>query len=355
MRILTVVGARPQFVKAAPVSRALRERHEEVLLHTGQHYDDSMSDVFFRDLRIPSPDIHLGVGSGDAGPRMAAMIRGVGDAIRRRAPDVVLVYGDTDSTFAGALAAHAAGTRIAHVEAGLRSGNLGAPEEINRICTDHMSDLLLAPTPSAADALRAERARGRIEVVGDVMLDACLSVAAAARALGVPAKLGLAPRAYYAATLHRAENTDDAGRLSAIVRTLGDLDLPVIFPCHPRTRHALTRLGFGRRVGGLHLIDPLSYPEMMGLLADARGLLTDSGGLQKEAYFLAVPCVTLRDETEWTETVASGWNRLAGADPALIRQAVAALKAPGEAPDLALYGGGTAAGAVARLIGELPA
>lgn len=355
MKVLTVVGARPQFIKAAPVSRALRERHEEVLVHTGQHYDEAMSDVFFRDLRIPAPDVHLGVGSGDAGARLAAMTRGIAAAVREREPDAVLVYGDTDSTLAGALAAREARRPLAHVEAGLRSHNLRMPEEINRICADHLADLLLTPTPSSAEQLRAERARGRVEVVGDVMLDACLSVADAAKALGVPAKLGLAPRGYYAATLHRAENTDEPSRLAAIVGTLDALDLPVVLPCHPRTRQALAKLGLEKGLRGLRLVEPLPYPEMMGLVAEARGLLTDSGGLQKEAYFLAVPCVTLRDETEWVETVASGWNRLAGADAARIRAAVAALKPPGETPDLAFYGGGRAAERVARLVSELGA
>ncbi|MCE9637860.1 MAG: UDP-N-acetylglucosamine 2-epimerase (non-hydrolyzing) [Planctomycetes bacterium] len=357
MRVLTVVGARPQFIKAAPVSRALRRLGEEILVHTGQHYDESMSDVFFRDLRIPPPDVHLGVGAGsvtaDPGPRLAAMTRGIAAAIAARKPTCVMVYGDTDSTLAGALAAHEAGLPLAHVEAGLRSHNLKMPEEINRIAADHISDLLLPPTPSAAATLRAERVRGQVVVVGDVMLDACLSVAEAAKALGVPAKLGLTPRGYYAATLHRAENTDDPVRLAAIVGALDSLDLPVVLPCHPRTRGALGRAGLLDGLTGLRLIDPIPYPEMMGLLAESRGLLTDSGGLQKEAYFVAVPCVTLRDETEWVETVHSGWNRLAGADAARIRAAVAELKAPGESPDLAFYGGGHAAETVADCVARL--
>lgn len=355
MRVLTVVGARPQFVKAAPVSRALREKHEEILLHTGQHYDEAMSEVFFRELRIPPPDVNLHAGVADVrdpGGRIAAMIRGIAAAIAERRPDAVMVYGDTDSTLAGALAAREAGLPLAHVEAGLRSRNLKMPEEVNRIAADHVSDLLLCPTPSAAATLRAEGARGRVEVVGDVMLDACLSVADAGRAMDVPGRLGLKPRGYYAATLHRAENTDDPTRLRAIVTTLDALDLPVVLPCHPRTRGALAKAGLAPS-GGLRLVDPVPYTEMMGLVADARGLLTDSGGLQKESYFLGVPCVTLRDETEWTETVASGWNRLAGADPARIRAAVAAMQAPGARPDLAFYGDGRAARVVADLVGEL--
>lgn len=355
MRIVTVVGARPQFVKAAPVSRALRRTHEEVLVHTGQHYDEAMSEVFFRELRIPPPDVNLHAGSGAPGPRIAAMVRGIASVIAERRPDAVLVYGDTDSTLAGALAASEARVPVAHVEAGLRSHNFRMPEEVNRIAADHISALLLCPTPSAAQTLADEKVRGRVEVVGDVMLDACLSVAEAGRAADVPGRLGLSRGGYYASTLHRQENTDDPARLAAIVSTLDSLDLPVVLPCHPRTRQALARCGMAKPRGGLRLVDPLAYSEMMGLVADARGLLTDSGGLQKEAYFLGVPCVTLRDETEWTETVASGWNRLAGADPERIRDAVRLLRAPGAKPDLAFYGSGQAAERVASLVSGIAA
>lgn len=352
MRVLTVVGARPQFVKAAPVSRALRTRAEEVLVHTGQHYDDVLSAAFFRDLEIPAPDVHLGVGSGAPGPRLAAMIRGVAQAIRDREPDVVLVFGDTDSTLAGALAAREAGTRLVHVEAGMRSGEAGAPEEVNRIATDHLSDLLLATTASAAETLRAERARGRVEVVGDPMLDVCLAEIEAARSLDVPASLGLVEGGYLAATLHRAENTDVAARLATIVRTLDGLGLPVVLPCHPRTRKALNDLGLGDDLHALRLVEPLSYRRMLGLIAGARGVLTDSGGLQKEAFYVGVPCATLRDATEWTETVTAGWNTVVGADPDRIRAAVAAFGAPRPPRDLATFGNGGASEAVARCVTE---
>ena len=343
MRVLTVVGARPQFVKAAAVSHVLRERHEEVLVHTGQHYDAALSDVFFRDLNIPAPDAHLGVSSGAAGPRLAAMIRGIAGIVSSRRPDAMLVYGDTDSTLAAALAAREAGVRLAHVEAGLRSFNLRMPEEVNRIASDHIADLCLCPTQTSAAELRREKARGAIEVVGDVMLDVCLRAAAAARALNVPARHGVAPGGYYAATLHRAENTDDPARLASIMAALDSLDLPVLLPCHPRTAAALARAGLGAGRGSLHLLPPAPYPQMIGLMADARAVLTDSGGLQKEAYFLAVPCVTLRDETEWVETVAGGWNRLAGADTVRIRDAVEAAKPQAAAPDLEQFGGGRSA------------
>lgn len=339
MRVLTVVGARPQFVKAGPVSRALRERHEEVLLDTGQHYDDALAGAFFRELGLPAPDVRLGVGSGEPGPRLAAMIRGIGGAIRARRPDAVVVYGDTDSTLAGALAARETGVRLAHVEAGLRSFDLAMPEEVNRVATDHVADLLLCPTETAAARLRTERARGRIVLTGDVMLDVCLAAAERARGLGVAARHGVARGEYYAATIHRAANVDDASRLAGIVGTLDSLDLPVLLACHPRTSDALK----GRTFANLRLLPPLPHAEMLSLVADARALLTDSGGLQKEAFFLGVPCVTLRDETEWVETLASGWNRLAGADPARIRAAVAAIAAPREAPDLGVYGDGHAA------------
>lgn len=343
MKLLTVVGARPQFVKAAPVSRAVRVRHTEVLVHTGQHYDDALSAVFFRELGIPEPDAHLGVGSGDPGPRSAGMIRGIRREIGRHRPDLLLVYGDTDSTLAGALAAREEGVPIAHVEAGLRSHNLRMPEEVNRICTDHISSLLLCPTAGAAERLREERASGRIEWVGDVMLDVCLEAAERGRSMDVPGRFGLAGAGYYASTLHRAENTDDASRLAAIVEALDSLGLPVVLACHPRTRKALERFGLLRALHGLRVVDPLPYAEMLGLVAASRALLTDSGGLQKESMFLGVPCVTLRGETEWTETVEAGWNRLVGADTARIRSAVENLTVPQAGPDLEAFGGGRAA------------
>lgn len=347
MRVLTVVGARPQFVKAAPVSRALRPRAEEILLHTGQHTDDAMSAAFFRGLSLPEPDLRLDVTDLPPGRRLAAMVRGIGAAIRERRPDRVLVYGDTDSTLAGALAAAEARVPLAHVEAGLRSGDRTMPEEANRIATDHLADLLLAPTAHAAGALRRERTAGRIEVVGDVMLDACLAAAPSARALGMPARFGVPAQGYHVVTVHRAANADSAERIAQIVRALDALELPVLFPCHPRTRAALARLGLDGGLARLRVVDPLPYAEMLGLVADARVVLTDSGGLQKEAMFLAVPCVTLRDETEWVDTISAGWNRLAGTDPGRIRAAIAAAVRPAAPPDLAAWGGGRAAERIA--------
>lgn len=350
MRILTVVGARPQFVKAAPVSRALRQEFEEVLLHTGQHYDEALSDVFFEDLRIPAPDVHLGVRATTVGERYAEMTRGISRVLRERDCDAVLVYGDTDSTLAGALAARLAGCSLIHVEAGLRSFNQRMPEELNRIVTDHLSDLLLCPTSASAEQARIEQVRGSVVVVGDVMLDACQNVAETARAIDLGERFGVEPGEFYSATLHRAENTDDRGRLAAIVGTLGSLDRPVLLPCHPRTRAALDRHGLADELGDLRLLEPVRYAEMLALVLGSRALLTDSGGLQKEALFLGVPCVTLRDETEWTETVEQGWNTLVGADPDAIRRAVDAIGEARPEPDLAPFGGGRAAERVADAV-----
>jgi UDP-N-acetylglucosamine 2-epimerase len=362
--VLTVVGARPQFVKAAAVSRALRRRHGEVLVHTGQHYDAGLSGVFFRDLGLPEPDAHLGGPAGGPGAtvgstvgpgaRLAAMVRGLAREVGERRPDAVLVFGDTDSTQAGAFAAREARVPLVHVEAGLRSDNLRMPEEVNRIVADHLAGLNLCPTPRAAERLARERVSGRTVVVGDVMLDVCLEVAAHLRAAApegqAPHWPGAPETPYLAATVHRAENTDDPVRLSEIVRGLDGLGLPVVMPCHPRTRAALRRAGLERSLSGLSLVEPLAYPDMLALLLGARALLTDSGGLQKEAMFLGVPCLTLREETEWPETVELGWNRLVPAEARGIARAVAELTRPPGAPDLAGWGGGRAAEAVVEAL-----
>jgi len=349
MKVLSIVGARPQFIKAAAVSRELRRRATEVLVHTGQHYDDEMSAVFFRDLGIPQPEHSLDVGSGSHGEQTGAMLARVEAVIRDERPDWVLVYGDTNSTLAGALAAAKLHVPVAHVEAGLRSFNRRMPEEVNRVVTDHLSALLLCPSEVAASNLADEGIRAGVHVVGDVMADVLLDVAARVRETSaVLTRLGLEEGGYALATVHRAENTDAPERLQAIVDALASLPFPVVFPVHPRTRGALARLP---RAPGARLrrIDPVGYGDMVRLLADARVTLTDSGGLQKEAYWLGVPCVTLRDETEWVETVASGWNRLVGADRDRIVAAASAAARPVERP--LLYGGDGAAAArvVARL------
>jgi UDP-GlcNAc3NAcA epimerase len=357
MKILTVVGARPQFVKAAVVARALAARGiEEALVHTGQHYDEGMSGRFFSELGIPAPWRNLGVGSGSHGVQTGRMLEGVERAILDARPDRVLVYGDTNSTLAGALAAVKLGVPVDHVEAGLRSYNRAMPEEINRVVTDAVADLLLCPTKAAVAALARE---GRLEAsgvrcVGDVMYDAVLAFGG--RDVALPADVeSVAGRPFALVTCHRAENTDDPVRLAGILEGLRlvSRDLPVLLPAHPRTRVAMASAGVDAPAG-VHVVDPVSYLEMLSLLGRASLVLTDSGGLQKEAFFAAVPCVTLREETEWTELVDVGWNALAGADPARIAAAAQAFldgrPRPPRPDDL--YGDGHAA---RRIVDELEA
>ena len=318
MKVLTVVGARPQFVKAAVVSRALA-RHEgvrETILHTGQHFDEALSDVFFRELGIPEPAYHLGIGGGTHGQNTGRMLEGIERVLLDERPNWVLVYGDTDSTLAGALAAVKLHLPVAHVEAGLRSFNRRMPEEINRVLTDHAADLLLTPTPTAVENLcREGLPEARVRWVGDVMYDAALHFGRLAdRKSAILKQLRLQPHSYILATVHRAENTDDPARLEAVFEGLAQVaaEIPVVLPLHPRTRKALERLGWLERARErLRLIEPVGYLDMVALEKNARLIATDSGGVQKEAYFFGVPCVTLRDETEWVELVEAGWNFLA--------------------------------------------
>jgi UDP-GlcNAc3NAcA epimerase len=313
LRVLTVVGARPQFIKAAAVSRAFAESGfvDEDILHTGQHYDDRMSDQFFREVWLQPPAVNLEVGSLSHGAQTGRMLEGIESVIQERRPDWVLVYGDTNSTLAGALAAVKLHVPIAHVEAGLRSFNRRMPEEINRVVSDHVADLLLAPTETAVRNLAAEGLAGaKVRNVGDVMYDVALD--AGQRAASESTALedhGLTHKGFVLATVHRAENTDDATRLQAIVGGLAEvaLTMPVVFPVHPRTRPRLD--GF-ELPPGLVLADPIGYLDMARLEAAAAVVATDSGGVQKEAYFHGTPCVTLRDETEWVELVELGWNRV---------------------------------------------
>jgi len=343
--ILTVVGARPQFIKAADVSSALRQQHREILLHTGQHYDECMSEQFFRELRVPKPDYELGVGSGTHAEQTGRMLVGIEEAVQRERPAVVLVYGDTNSTLAGALAATKLHVLVAHVEAGLRSFNRRMPEETNRIVADHVSDLLFCPSDTAARNLAREGITRGVHVVGDVMAETLRQFSDAASNGRLLASLGLTRGAYVLATVHRAENTDDADRLQAIVTALEQLDDPVVLPAHPRLRLALHHV---RRqpAAQVRLIEPVGYLDMIELQRHARLVMTDSGGVQKEAYWLGVPCVTLRDETEWVETVEAGWNRLVGADTTRILDAARSCTRPSLHPEL--YGGRGAVDAIVR-------
>lgn len=331
-----MVGARPQFIKAAPVSRAIREKHREYLVHTGQHYDDNMSGVFFRELGIPAPDAHLGAGGGSHASQTAAMLMGIETVLQRERPDWVLVYGDTNSTLAGALAAAKLHIPVAHVEAGLRSFNRRMPEEINRVVADHLSSLMFCPSEVSQRHLADEGIIDGVHVVGDVMADALLSTASLADASEVLERHGLVQGGYLLATIHRAENTDDPDRLGGILRAFGAINRRILLPLHPRTGKAIERSGLVVPPN-ICLAGPLGYLDLVRALRDADAVMTDSGGLQKEAYWLGTPCITLRGETEWVETVEGGWNRLVGADEERIVFAASNLSRP--ATRLPLYGG----------------
>ena len=353
MKVLTVLGARPQFIKAAPLSRLLRQNHTEFLVHTGQHYDEKLSSRFFDEFNIPNPDVNLEVGSGLHGEQTGAMLAGIERTILAFGPDIVLVYGDTNSTLAGALAAAKLCIPLAHVEAGLRSFNRSMPEEVNRVLTDHLSTWLFAPSRGAARQLELEGITSGIHVVGDIMLDTLRLTTAHDKDndSGVLLNnLRLTRGAYHLCTVHRAENTDSRVRLSGILEGLSNLSLPVVLPLHPRTRISLQRHGLSLPPNAV-AIDPLGHKDMMCLVQSAKGVLTDSGGLQKESYYLGVPCVTLRDETEWVETLATGWNRLAGADPDRIREAIKATPGPTH-PHPTLYGDGHTAVRIASILSQ---
>jgi UDP-N-acetylglucosamine 2-epimerase len=356
VKVLTVVGARPQFVKAAPVSRALRDEHNELLVHTGQHYDDAMSAAFFRELEIPAPDLNLEVGSGSHATQTADILRRLEPVIGENEPDGVIVYGDTNSTLAGAVVAskmqYGNGRRpwLAHIEAGLRSFNPAMPEERNRIVADHLSDLLLAPTPAAIDNLAGEGLAQRSELVGDVMVDTFRWAAPLADAHLPDVARDL--DGYVLLTLHRAENVDDPQRLASLIAMLG-VGRPVIFPVHPRTLEAIGR-GALELPPNVRAIDPVGYLAMLALERHAAAIATDSGGVQKEAYLAAVPCITLRGETEWVETVAAGWNRVVDVGAGALRSALddeRFMDRGRPRPDL--FGDGMAAGRIVAALEDL--
>ncbi len=344
MPIVTIVGNRPQFVKAAAVSRRLRERHEELIVHTGQHHDDELSRVFFDELGVPLPDHQLHAASGSNTAQTARILAELEPVLVAAQPELVIVYGDTNSTLAGALAAAQLRLPIAHVEAGMRSFDRSMPEELNRVLVDHAADLLLCSTPTAVENLARESAQGESHLVGDVMADVSLAFQELARERSTAvADRGLDSGGYLLVTAHRAGNVDLPERLLRLVELLEALPGPVVFPVHPRTRRRLEEDGLLERlvaVDGLELAPPLGYLDFLELARNARAVLTDSGGVQKEAYLLGVPCVTLRDTTEWVETIDSGWNVLVDLDR---EAALAALdrSPPPERPEL--YGGGHAA------------
>jgi UDP-GlcNAc3NAcA epimerase len=343
MRVLTVIGNRPQFVKAAAVSGPLRRNHQEVLVHTGQHHDDELSQVFFNELGLPAPERQLGIGGGSNTSQTARMLTALEPVLAEVAPHVVLVYGDTNSTLAGALAGAQARVPIAHVEAGMRSFDRSMPEEINRVLADHLSDLLLCSSEVAVENLRREGVGALVELVGDVMVDVALMVQPRARArVDLLAAYGITRQQYVLVTAHRAGNVDDPTRLEMLVELLLAIPMPVVVALHPRTRRRLEEgalLDRLRQGGRVILTPPLGYLEFTALLCNARTVVTDSGGLQKEAYLAGVPCITLRPNTEWTETVERGWNVLVDLSGAAVLDALAR-ELPVDRPRL--YGDGHA-------------
>lgn len=353
-KIVTIVGARPQFIKAAAVSREILKhpgRLVEVMVHTGQHYDPNMSQVFFDELEIPAPKYNLEVSGGTHGAMTGRMLEGIEQILLEEKPDWVLIYGDTNSTLAGALAAAKLHIPVAHVEAGLRSFNMRMPEEVNRILSDRVSTLLLCPTALAVDNLAKEGLSEGVHNVGDVMYDVALFYRERAKAQSqVLSQLDLKEGAFALATCHRAENTDDPQRLGEIMAGLADVavQMPVVLPLHPRTRNLLKTHGLEHYLNAIRVVDPLPFLDMVALEQAANVILTDSGGVQKEAYFYRVPCITLRDETEWVETVELGFNQLVGANRNAIKTAMENRSIPEGQVDV--YGDGTAAARIVSIL-----
>ena len=363
VKIVTIVGARPQFIKAAAVSRVIASygltqggELTEIIVHTGQHYDQKMSEIFFKELGVPAPDYNLGVSSLSHGAMTGRMLEKIETVLEEEKPDVVLVYGDTNSTLAGTLAASKMHIPVAHVEAGLRSFNMRMPEEVNRVVADRLSTWLFCPSQAAVAHLRNEGVVKGVHLVGDVMFDVVLHFREKAEQAILLEQWGVEAGNYVLCTIHRAENTDDPARLLSIFSALKDISrqMPVVLPLHPRTLNAIKTLGGQEWLTGLNVCEPLSYLEMIRLTMSSHAVVTDSGGLQKEAFFHRVPCITARDETEWTETVALGWNRVVGADKNKIldafRQAKNLLPPCGEEP----YGDGHAAEQIIEILAKEP-
>lgn len=324
MKIVSIVGARPQFIKCAPLSRVLRKDHDEILVHTGQHYDPEMSDIFFEELQIPRPDYHLNVGSGAHGRQTGEILEKVEEVLLKEEPEMVLIYGDTNSTLAGALAAVKLHIPVAHVEAGLRSFDRAMPEEINRVVADHVSSLLFCPTGTAVTNLKNEGITSGVHLVGDVMVDALrFNQKIAEERSDILERLNLSENTYHLMTVHRPSNTDNKKHMQSILSALDRSGKTVVFPVHPRTQKYLKEYGLWDWMPkNIICVDPLGYLDMLNLLSKADKVLTDSGGVQKEAYLSGIPCITLRENTEWVETVEDGWNVLVGADEEKIYSAL---------------------------------
>ena len=350
MKIVSIVGARPNFVKHAPLSKKIRETFDELIIHTGQHYDYEMNKIFFDELGIPEPDYHLEVGSGTHGEQTGTMLQRIEKILLEEEPDLVIVFGDTNTTLAGALAASKLHIPVGHIEAGLRSFDRDMPEEVNRVLTDHCSTILFCPTKTAVANLLDEGVTDGVYLVGDVMVDALEDgVKIAEQKSVIPDRLGLVSGEYLLATVHRAENTDNPDRLRNIVEALSEIE-NLVFPCHPRTENAIKRIGLWDQVKD-SVIKPVGYFDMLMLERNARKILTDSGGVQKEAYILRVPCITLRDNTEWVETVEDGWNVLVGADRRRILRTVGGFECRGV--QRAVFGDGDASERIVRVLEEV--
>lgn len=353
MKIVSVIGARPQFIKCAPLSRIIRNSHKEILVHTGQHYNANMSGIFFKELNIPEPDYNLGIGSASHGEQVGRMLIEIEKILVEENPDLLIVYGDTNSTIAGALAASKLHIKVAHVEAGLRSFDRAMPEEINRVLTDHMSDFLFCPTKVAVCNLKTEGITSGVSNVGDVMVDALLYYSKLADQKSmILEERDLISKDFILATIHRPVNTDNAENLFSIFKALFDSDENIVLPIHPRTEKYLKHYGLWEKLTSkLLIIPPLGYLDMIKLMTNAKKILTDSGGIQKEAYLLGIPCITLRENTEWVETVETGWNVLVGASYEMIRDSIKNFNTPLSRTNI--FGEGDTSKKICKFLDEL--